>query len=150
LDGGFFGGLDVLVDERVGDRVELGEGGFVREDDLGQLGPVEGTVGGDDARAEGGGDLREPGGSGFDNDAGGLIGVEDDGPERRQSLLHRALARPDPACQPDPQHPRPLILSGRPPLALTARLLAYCSPCASGRYGSLTGCLLTASGCAMM
>ena len=32
--------------------------------------------------AEGGGDLREPGGSWLDHYAGGLIGVEDDGSER--------------------------------------------------------------------
>ena len=105
--GGLLGGLDVRVDQRVGDRVERRPRGLVGEDDPGQLGPVQRPVRPQHPGPEGLGDLRQPGRARLDDRPGGLVAVQHDGPEGGQPLGHRALPRPDPARQPDPQHAAP-------------------------------------------
>ena len=112
-DGVRAGGRDALggagPDRRVGDRLEVAQGGGVAEDEAAEGGTVEGAVGGQDLGAEAVDDGGEAGGAGLDDLARHRVGVDDDRAEGGQLGRHGRLARPDPAGEAHAQHAPTLV-----------------------------------------
>jgi hypothetical protein len=133
---GLFLRQDVPQDQRVRDGVEPEPCGLVGEHDSGQLRPVKRPVIAQHTRPEG---LRDPGEarrSRLNDGPGRRVAVEHHRPERGESPRHRALARPDTARQPDPQHdpPRWPVRSSR---AVGGSLTAGGSLAAGGSWVTL-------------
>src|SRR6202035_226555 len=101
LNGGLFRGEHVVLDEGVDDRVELAAGRVVGEDDLRELRPVQRPVFAQHAGTEGLGDPREARRAWFDDRAGGFVSAQEARAVRGEPTARLALARSDPASQPD-------------------------------------------------
>jgi hypothetical protein len=92
------------------DPVEPRAGVGVGEHDRRERGSVQGAVRGQDAVAERLHDRGQARAARLEDLAGDAVGVDDDRSSLGQQRRDRALPRPDPAGQPDAQHPRTVAI----------------------------------------